>query len=1085
MQLYRRTISSYCNQQTYQRGILLWEKSKVSSFHVDETDSEATIQATVRGTAASDYQVQIHLTEGSDDSWDIEEADCDCPAFANYYSTLCKHCVAVCIQFSERQKILSRMEKAYSLSAPIHISSQKLSGVWEHYGADASLSREDMPAPGSLHLFLEFQVLNLYSNYGTVFYPGISVRARAGGTKMYVVQNLFRFLFSVLHQTSYPYGSKREVVHSLSLFDPIAQQMILTLFATARRQTPFLDLADQQANLPVSAKELPLNSSEAERLMSLEYQQSGSVSISGTACRIVDGNPPLTMKLTPEKSTGLMLHCPILQCICPEPIGLYRLKDCIYRTTPDFQMTALPFLHNIGAISVYKLAPIFLAEQDYRRFCACVLPHLRKYFRIDDSQVDLSNYMPVTPEFRFLFSAAKDNAICLHAEVNYGANVYSLESQSDDYRDYAAEAPAVRLIRQYFSTTQPNGDRIASGDEELYALLQDGMEQFRQLGEVLIDTSLQSFHWVSTPQTGVRITLDGGLIDIHVETEGYSVKEINNILQAYRLKKKYIRLKNGEFLSLTESGLSVVATLSDGLNTCLDKDGHMQTNAFRAQYVNQLMTRESTGLSVHRSTNFKQQIRALSNYRDSDYEIPDGLQANLRSYQRTGFRWLCTLSDLGLGGILADDMGLGKTIQMLSYFLHGDGRVLVVCPASLLYNWESECKRFTPTITPYILRGTPAQRRALLQQDKGIFITSYEQLRRDLSFYQDQHFTCCVLDEAQYIRNAATKSAKAVKQLNADHRFALTGTPIENRLSDLWSIFDFLMPGYLYTYPDFKRRFEQPILAGDNQATDQLHRFVAPFLLRRKKQDVLSELPDKVEKVLCVDMTPEQRTLYDAQADALRHTLQNTSDSEFLHQKLTYLSALTRLRQICCTPALYLADYAGGSGKITACMELLQESAESGHRTLVFSQFTSMLDMLGQACETANLPYLYLSGKNTSEQRRDMVDTFQQGNTPVFLISLKAGGTGLNLTAADRVIHFDPWWNAAAEDQATDRTHRIGQKNTVFVTKLVCKDTVEERILTLQEHKRALSDMTMDSSQMAQGTLDRNELLALLSDCNA
>lgn len=1082
MQLYRRTISSYCSQQVYQRGIQLWEKGKVRSFDVDENENVVRIEADVEGSASKDYQVRILLRSPHGDAWDIREADCDCPYMSDYYGGLCKHCVAVCIQFCERQKIASRLEKAYTLTPPSHVSSQKLSGVWEHYASNALATVDDAPQPGSMHLSLEFQTSSTYSSYGAVSYPLLSVRARSGDTKMYVVQSLLVFLFSVLHQTPYRYGTKREVVHSLSLFDPIAQQMILTLLSAARRQTPFLDLANQAATLPVSARDLPLIASEAERLMTLEAQQSGHVMISNGAYRIVDGNPPLTLTLTPAKGTGLMLDCPVLHCICPEPIGLYRKGDCIYRTTPDFQMTALPFLHNIGAISVSSLSPIFLAEQDYRRFCACVLPHLRKYFHIDDSQVDLSEYMPVTPEFRFLLSAAKDDAIRLQAEVSYGANLYPLEVQYEEYRDHAAEAPAVRLVRQYFPQTQPNGDRIASGEDELYSLLHDGLEQLRQLGEVLIDASLQAFHWATTPQTGVRITLDSGLIDIHVETEGYSVKEINDILQAYRLKKKYIRLKSGEFLSLTESGLSVVAALSDGLNTPLDEDGHMQTSAFRAQYVNQLLTQESTGLSVHRSTDFKQQIRALSNYRDSDYEVPEGLQANLRSYQCTGFRWLCTLSDLGLGGILADDMGLGKTIQMLSYFLHVGGRVLVVCPASLLYNWESECKRFTPAITPYILRGTPAQRRALLQQPSGLFITSYEQLRRDISFYQEQQFTCCVLDEAQYIRNAATQAAKAVKLLQAEHRFALTGTPIENRLSDLWSIFDFLMPGYLYTYPDFKRRFEQPILSGDAQATEQLHRFVAPFLLRRKKQEVLSELPDKVEKVLCVDMTREQRTLYDAQADALRHTLQNTSDSEFLHQKLTYLSALTRLRQICCTPALYLANYAGGSGKIDACMELLQESAESGHRTLVFSQFTSMLDMLGQACEAAKLPYLYLSGKNTSEQRRDMVDTFQQGNTPVFLISLKAGGTGLNLTAADRVIHFDPWWNAAAEDQATDRTHRIGQKNTVFVTKLVCKDTVEERILTLQERKRALSSLTMDSSQMAQGSLDRDELLSLLSE---
>ena len=332
----------------------------------------------------------------------------------------------------------------------------------------------------------------------------------------------------------------------------------------------------------------------------------------------------------------------------------------------------------------------------------------------------------------------------------------------------------------------------------------------------------------------------------------------------------------------------------------------------------------------------------------------------------------------------------------------------------------------------------------------------------------------------QYIRNAGTKAARAVKTIRADHRFALTGTPIENRLSDLWSIFDFLMPLYLYKYQDFKSTIEQKVVEGDEEASAYLGKLTAPFILRRKKKDVLQELPDKVENVVYVAMQPEQRMLYDAQEQALRMQLQGLSDAEYLHQKIEYLAALTRLRQLCCTPELFLEGYGGGSGKVDACMELLKESSESGHKTLVFSQFTSMLELLIQRAEEEGLSYLYLSGKNTSEQRMAMVNAFQSGGYDVFFISLKAGGTGLNLTEADRVIHFDPWWNFAAEDQATDRTHRIGQKNTVFVTKLVCKDSIEERIIDLQSRKRGLSDLVMGSDALSAGRIDRDELLELL-----
>jgi len=406
----------------------------------------------------------------------------------------------------------------------------------------------------------------------------------------------------------------------------------------------------------------------------------------------------------------------------------------------------------------------------------------------------------------------------------------------------------------------------------------------------------------------------------------------------------------------------------------------------------------------------------------------------------------------------------------------------VVCPASLVYNWESECRRFAPSIPCCVMRGSEHERRQRLESNPGLIITSYDQLRRDIAFYRDRQFDCCVLDEAQYIRNAETKAAKAVKQICAAHRFALTGTPIENRLSDLWSIFDFIMPGYLFKKQEFRSRLEQPAVDGSEEAREQLTRLTAPFVLRRKKSEVLKELPDKQETVVYVEMTQQQRRLYAAQEQALRITLQNTGDAEFLHQKIEYLAALTRLRQICCTPELYLENYSGGSGKADACLELLTEGAESGHKTLVFSQFTSMLELLIERAEQAGLRWLYLSGKNIGEQRRDMVEKFQSGDYSVFFISLKAGGTGLNLTAADRVLHFDPWWNIAAEEQASDRTHRIGQKNKVLVTKLVCKDTVEERIIALQERKRALSDLVMEDESVRTASLDRSALLQLLQD---
>lgn len=1082
MNLKKAQIRSYCSFDVYRRGYHIWENHLILDLTAEDiSPTEVHLEGNVRGHSRSSYDVNITLKATSNEKTGNDEVEfascsCTCPAFSSYYG-ICKHCVAVCLEYSEQQKTDQILQRNFFRSTRQTHSSDKMLAVLSHYSAPEETGNP--VAPGSLHLELSFYDSN--GNFSIRQPYGVSVQARAGLDKLYVIKNFPQFLFTVMHGTLYTYGKKLSVIHSLEVFDERSQQMLQALISAARRAFPFLDNPYQGALLAtISQRALSLQPEEINTLIALQAQPTGLVELNEHFFTYKEGNPPVNLTFT-SANQGMEIVCTSLERLSAEPYGLYYNAKTIYHTTPDFQRHALPFLHAIGASSTLEPITTFLAEEDFQRFCADVLPHLRKYLRIHENEVDLDAYMPVEPDFRFSLSATKEGGIHLRPEVCYGASVYPLETSGTEYRNRAKETPVIQLVQTYFPDVVPGDGRSVSGEDALYTLLQEGLEKLREVGEVLIDASLQTFRWATAPQTGIAVTLEGGLIDIQVQAQGYSVKEINEILQAYRFRKRYVRLKNGEFLSLEDGSLSVVAALSEGLDQKLDSTGHIQTEAFRAQYINRVLDHESADLSVRRSTSFKQQIRALNEYRDSDYEVPEGLQATLRAYQRTGFRWLSTLSDCGLGGILADDMGLGKTVQMLAYFLHIGGSVLVVCPASLLYNWESECRRFAPQITPHLVRGTPAQRKQTLTAQEGLFITSYEQLRRDLSLYSERTFDCCVLDEAQFIRNAATKAAKAVKQINAKHRFALTGTPIENRLSDLWSIFDFLMPGYLHSYTEFRRSIEQPAVDGDQEATTQLNMLVSPFILRRKKQEVLSELPDKIEEVLCVDMTPEQQKLYLAQEDALRHTLQNTSESEFLHQKLTYLSALTRLRQICCTPSLFLENYEGGSGKIAACMELLQDSAESGHRTLVFSQFTSMLELLIAQCQAANLPCLYLSGKNSSEERRDMVATFQEGNTPIFFISLKAGGTGLNLTAADRVIHFDPWWNAAAEDQATDRTHRIGQKNTVLVTRLVCKNTVEERILDLQQKKRELSNLAMDSERIRQGSFDRDEILALLT----
>ena len=362
-------------------------------------------------------------------------------------------------------------------------------------------------------------------------------------------------------------------------------------------------------------------------------------------------------------------------------------------------------------------------------------------------------------------------------------------------------------------------------------------------------------------------------------------------------------------------------------------------------------------------------------------------------------------------------------------------------------------------------------------------MTSYETMRRDQELYKEEDFFCEVIDEAQYIKNAGTKGARAVKSVSAQMKLALTGTPVENRLSELWSIFDYLMPGFLYSYEHFKKTFEAPIMKKENEeAMANLQKMIRPFILRRIKKEVLSDLPDKIEKCIPIPLAGEQKKLYDAHVQRLKFMLESGSNEDFGSIRMQVLAELTRLRQLCCDPELIYQDYKGGAAKVELCMELLNNAVNGGHKILLFSQFTSMLDILEKRMDEEGISYYSLTGSTPKKERMELMQKFNQDETSVFCISLKAGGTGLNLTGADMVIHYDPWWNVAAENQATDRAHRIGQKRVVTVYKLVAEHTIEEKVLELQQKKKELADQVLSGEEMGSVLFDREELLKLFQD---
>ena len=435
-------------------------------------------------------------------------------------------------------------------------------------------------------------------------------------------------------------------------------------------------------------------------------------------------------------------------------------------------------------------------------------------------------------------------------------------------------------------------------------------------------------------------------------------------------------------------------------------------------------------------------------------------------------------------------MGLGKTLQVISVLLAdkiengNNGTSFVVAPASLVYNWQEEIKKFAPELSVVVVAGKQEERTLLIEEydNYDVMITSYDLLKRDISSYEGKQFNYQIIDEAQYIKNHTTAAAKSVKVIKSRTKFALTGTPIENRLSELWSIFDYLMPGFLYDYETFRNEIEIPIVRyQDKDALKQLKRMVSPFILRRLKKEVLKDLPEKMEEIRYAKMDAKQQSVYDGQVVYMKNMLKTQTNESFNKNRMQMLAELMKTRQICCDPGLVLENYEGESAKRQACLELVKSAIEGEHKMLIFSQFTSMLELLEKDLNKENIAYYKITGETPKEERMRLVNEFNDDDTPVFLISLKAGGTGLNLTGADVVIHYDPWWNVAVMNQATDRAHRLGQKNVVSVYKLIVKGSIEEKILKLQEAKQDLADQILSGELGNISSLSRDEFIELLS----
>ena len=655
------------------------------------------------------------------------------------------------------------------------------------------------------------------------------------------------------------------------------------------------------------------------------------------------------------------------------------------------------------------------------------------------------------PTFR-IYKVGKE--IYCNVKIDYCGYIIDLIKDKNDksfLRDFKKENLIdIKLEKVGFIKRERDYFYIGNGE---FDLLTTGVKLLRPIGKVQFSKEFEDIQILDSSFINSSIVEFDNFYRLNYEVGDFTVEELSSAIAFMKKGERFFESKD-RYLDLEDPGvcefLNLIGELSeDKLSLEIDIDKN------KSLYLQEKLR----VLDFIKGGDVLQKIvQKLVNNDFKRSVTPKSFNGILRKYQKEGFKWLNELSELGFGGILADDMGLGKTIQVITFVLSKRSKkTLIITPTSVLYNWKDEFERFAPNVRVGLVHGTKAQRDRMLSEIKkyDVLITTYGTLKNDENEYEKLQFDYCIIDEGQNIKNPTSKTTLSVKKINSKCNFALTGTPIENNLMELWSIFDFVMPGFLFTKERFKGKFIQ------NKNTEELKSLITPFILRRVKEDVLDELPEKIEKKYLVDMTTKQKSIYKSYVKEIKEKLKSSKGNTNM------LTFITKLREVCLDPSLIMDDYNGGSGKINALMELLDNYIAGNKKILVFSQFTSALKNIEKNLEEVGINYIYLDGSIGSKERGELVKKFNEDPLiSVFLISLKAGGVGLNLTSASVVIHFDPWWNPAIENQATDRAHRFGQKNVVEVIKLISKDTIEEKILLLQEDKKELIESLMDEKEM-------------------
>lgn len=1065
IKLHPKVIKERCGVVSYKRGEAFYRNRKV---RIEEI-SMNSIYATVHG------HVIFHIYLKKNDHGFT--ASCSCPSLSSFRKE-CQHIAAVLIALNGKQQ-----DEVYNIQVTSEETTSKLSKglleLFEPLPVQSSGEMLHFESRTVLNVIFECKVITAL-NGNCLFNIGMSAASQR-------IVHIREFLSRIRDGRSCVLSEKFTYEPTRHCFDKDTDEIIQLLIQIMEDESMYRQSYSKKFDHEMDTSMLSIPGSFWSRLAPLLSRTSNvTLQYAGKNFNAFEATSeplPLKFEFAGTEKTGYKLLVEGLS-------ELVILKD----------YEAVLFDGKIAAVSREEAERLLDLKQmlqnsrtnripipsyQLKFYMEKLLPTLRKMGQVHLSN-EITDKLQKTPLNAKLYLDRVKNRLLAGLEFHYENVVIDPldhrepESGTMIIRDMEKEEDILRFMQESKFNQTERGYYIQNEELEYHFLFHE-LPKLQKLVQVYATTAVRARIMPKTtiPKIKVKHYKDRThWLEFTFKIDGISEGEIKEVLAALEEKRKYYRLQEGALLSLETREME---ELKRFLST-VPKQPREWENSFRVPIVEgfRLLHYFEDSNAVAYEASFREFLANIEHPERLQYEVPAQLDGVLRNYQIHGFKWMKSLAHHGFGGILADEMGLGKSVQSISFILsevevirEKGEPALIVCPSSVTYNWENEIMKFAPELQVMIIDGNKSERVTLQSklENLDVLITSYPLLRRDAGWYKEQHFHVLFFDEAQLFKNAFSQTARAVKELQAAYRFALTGTPMENALEELWSIYHVVFPELFLGLKEYSELTNQ-----------QIARRIRPFMLRRSKEDVLGDLPEKTEMTDSIELLPEEKKLYASYLAKLRHKTFKHLDLETIkHNRIRILAGLTRLRQICCHPALFVEGYKGTSAKFEHLMQIVDDAKRSGRRLLIFSQFTKMLHLISRELSSRGIAHFYLDGHTPSKERVELCGRYNAGERDLFLISLKAGGTGLNLTGADTVVFYDSWWNPAVEEQAADRAHRIGQTKAVQVIKLVAKGTIDEKMHELQEKKRHLIKEVIDPNKDQTGKLTEEDILDLLS----